>query len=142
MLSYIVRRLLLLIPTLLGVLAVVFFVMAFSPGGFGGTALTQDGAQSQGQDAKRARKALERRYGLDLPKVAQFGRWINQVSPVGFRMSDDLTFTDEERQEVEAVADRSAVQHPSRAAAAGRRHRPHPGRLRRAGRRCRRGPPA
>lgn len=103
MLSYIVRRLLLLIPTLLGVLAVVFFVMAFSPGGFGGTALTQDGAQSQGEDAKRARKALERRYGLDLPKLAQFGRWINQVSPVGFRMSGDLTFTDAERADVAAT---------------------------------------
>jgi len=102
MLSYIVRRLLLLIPTLLGVLAVVFFVMAFSPGGFGGTALTQDGAQSQGEDAKRARKALERRYGLDLPKVAQFGRWINQVSPVGFRMSGDVSFTDGERDAVGA----------------------------------------
>ena len=103
MLSYIVRRLLLLIPTLLGVLAVVFFVMAFSPGGFGGTALTQEGEQSQGQDAKRARKALERRYGLDLPKVAQFGRWINQVSPVGFRMSGDLTFTEDERRAVAAT---------------------------------------
>ncbi len=103
MLSYIVRRLLLLIPTLLGVLAVVFFVMAFSPGGFGGTALTQDGAQSQGEDAKRARKALERRYGLDLPKAAQFGRWINQVSPVGFRMSGDLTFTDDQHAVVEAA---------------------------------------
>lgn len=103
MLSYIIRRTLLLFPTLLGVLAVVFFVMAFSPGGFGGTGLNEDGAQTEGEDAKRARKALERRYGLDLPKAAQFGRWLNQVSPVGFRMSGDLEFTDEEQEVVERM---------------------------------------
>ncbi|MBB6430592.1 ABC transporter permease [Algisphaera agarilytica] len=103
MLSYIIRRILLLFPTLLGVLAVVFFVMAFSPGGFGGTGLNADGAQTEGEDAKRARKALERRYGLDLPKVAQFGRWLNQVSPVGFRMSGDVKFTEEERDTVQQM---------------------------------------
>ncbi|MEM7625225.1 MAG: ABC transporter permease [Planctomycetota bacterium] len=103
MLTYIVRRVLLLFPTLLGVLAVVFFVMAYSPGEFGGTVLTEDGAQTEGEDAKRARKALERRYGLDLPKAAQFGRWLNQVSPVGFRMSGDLKLDDAMRAEVGAV---------------------------------------
>lgn len=103
MLSYIVRRILLLVPTLLGVLAVVFFVMAFSPGGFGGTGLTEEGAQSEGEDARRAKKALERRYGLDLPLPAQFGRWINQVSPIGFRMSGDLDLTPDEREQVEAL---------------------------------------
>ncbi|MEM1109065.1 MAG: ABC transporter permease [Planctomycetota bacterium] len=103
MLSYILRRLLLLFPTLLGVLAVVFFVMAFSPGGFGGTSLNAEGAQTEGEDARRAQKALERRYGLDLPKAAQFGRWLNQVSPIGFRMSGDLKLSEEERAEVEAV---------------------------------------
>ena len=103
MLTYLFRRLLLLVPTLLGVLAVVFFVMALSPGGFGGTALAGDtGTQTEGQDAKRIRKALERRYGLDLPLAAQFARWINQVSPVGFAMSDDVTLDADERA---AVAD-------------------------------------
>lgn len=103
MLAYIVRRILLLFPTLLGVLAVVFFVMAFSPGGFGGTGLTAEGAQSEGEDARRAKKALERRYGLDLPLPAQFGRWLNQVSPVGFRMSGDIDLTLEERGEIETL---------------------------------------
>ena len=95
MLTYIVRRILLLFPTLLGVLAVVFFVMAYAPGGFGGAGLTDEGAQTEGQDAKRARQALERRYGLDLPRPVQFARWMNQVSPVGFAMSSDVELDDE-----------------------------------------------
>jgi peptide/nickel transport system permease protein len=105
MLTYIVRRILLLFPTLLGVLAVVFFVMAYAPGGFGGAGLSEDGAQTEGQDAKRARKALERRYGLDLPKPVQFGRWLNQVSPVGFTMSGDVELTDDQEALVRARLD-------------------------------------
>ena len=34
MLTYIIRRLLLMIPTLIGVTMVVFFIMAYAPGGF------------------------------------------------------------------------------------------------------------
>jgi ABC-type dipeptide/oligopeptide/nickel transport system permease component len=115
MLTYIVRRILLLFPTLLGVLAVVFFVMAYAPGGFGGTELTEDGAQTEGQDAKRAQKALERRYGLDLPRPAQFGRWLNQVSPVGFAMSGDLELTEEQAVAVAAaLADQPFNTRPTR----------------------------
>ena len=92
MLPYIIRRLFLMVPTLLGVLAVVFFVMAFAPGGFGGMELSQEGAQTEGYDARRYVKQQQRRYGSDLPKIVQFGRWLNQISPVGFRMSDQIEF--------------------------------------------------
>jgi len=114
MLAYILRRLMLMIPTLLGVLAVVFFIMAYAPGGFGGTALTAEGEQTEGMDAKRVRKALERRYGLDKPKLVQFGRWLNQISPVGFRMSSDVVFDDATRQAVRnELADLPFNTHPS-----------------------------
>ncbi len=105
MLSYILRRLALMIPTLFGVLAVVFFVMAYSPGGFGGVALDQGGSMTAGDDAKRIKKRLERRYGADLPKIAQFGRWVNQISPIGFRMSGNIKFDDADR---DLVAERLA----------------------------------
>ncbi len=105
MVSYIIRRLFLMVPTLVGVLAVVFFIMAFAPGGFGGREMTQEGAQTEGYDARRYLKQQQRRYGLNLPIAAQFGRWMNQVSPVGFRMSSDIQFTDAQR---EAVAGRLA----------------------------------
>ena len=99
MASYIIRRLLLMIPTLLGVTAVVFFIMAWSPGGFGGVTLSDEGAQTQGDEARRIQQYLKRRYGLDQPTVVQYGRWLNQVSPVGFRMSADVSFTDAQRQQ-------------------------------------------
>jgi len=89
MATYIVRRLLLMIPTLVGVTAVVFFVMALAPGGFGGTVLTQDGAQTEGDEARRIREYFNKRYGLDKPAYVQFGRWINQVSPLGFGVDEE-----------------------------------------------------
>ncbi|MEM6756432.1 MAG: ABC transporter permease [Planctomycetota bacterium] len=87
MASYIVRRLLLMIPTLLGIVAVVFFVMALSPGGFAAVQL-DEGNQTAGEDARRIIQQQKRRYGLDLPIPVQFARWLNRVSPVGFTMSD------------------------------------------------------
>ncbi len=113
MVSYIIRRLLLMVPTLLGVLAVVFFVMAFSPGGFT-AALRDTGAQTEGKDAKRGRRLLARQYGLDKPRPVQFGRWLNQISPVGFTMSADITFDSPVRQAVaERLGDLPFNTHPT-----------------------------
>lgn len=82
MLTYLLRRTLLIIPTLLGITLVVFSVMAASPGGIGAQSLTQGVMQPE------ARKAMEayynRRYGLDASAPAQYLRWLNNISPVGF----------------------------------------------------------
>src|SRR5687768_1705790 len=84
MLSYIVRRLLLMIPTVLGITLLVFLVMALSPGGIAGTLLSAQGTMDP--VARRFRQEyLERRYGLDRPLLVQYGRWLNRVSPFGFR---------------------------------------------------------
>jgi len=83
MLSYIIRRLLLMIPTLVGVTAVVFFVMALSPGGVGGTQLNAEG-ELDAEAREAMRDYYNQRYGLDQPLVVQYGRWLNRVSPVGF----------------------------------------------------------
>lgn len=83
MLSYIIRRLLLMIPTLIGVTMVVFFVVALAPGGIGGAALSDEG--SMRADQRRAmRLYYERRYAIDKPLRVQYVRWLNRVSPVGF----------------------------------------------------------
>lgn len=87
MLSYIIRRLLLMIPTLIGITAVVFFIMAASPGGVGGSLLDQMGEMEPGQ-AKAIRDYYNKRYGLDKPAYVQYGRWLNQISPVGFKLAD------------------------------------------------------
>ncbi len=83
MLSYIIRRLLLMIPTLVGVTAVVFFVMALSPGGVGGTQLNAEG-ELDAEAREAMRDYYNQRYGLDQPLIVQYGRWLNRVSPVGF----------------------------------------------------------
>ena len=82
MTDYLLRRLLMMIPTLLGMTLVVFIVMAASPGGLSASSLIS------GQMEPEAKKALEdyynRRYGLDDPLPLQYLRWLNNISPVGF----------------------------------------------------------
>lgn len=110
MTTYILRRMLLMAPTLLGVTAVVFFVMALAPGGFGGTVLNDAGAQTEGDEARRIRAYFERRYGLDKPAIVQYGRWLNQVSPLGFTTSRKVTFTDEQLADAEkSLADSQMI---------------------------------
>lgn len=86
--TYILRRLLLMIPTLIGITIVVFVVMAASPGGISAQSLVE------GQNLEpQAKKALEdyynRLYGLDQPPPVQYLRWLNNVLPVGFSFDDD-----------------------------------------------------
>jgi ABC-type microcin C transport system permease subunit YejB len=52
MLIYTTRRLLLMFPTLLGITALVFFVMANSPGGIGGPTTDLEG-NLKSEDARR-----------------------------------------------------------------------------------------
>lgn len=113
MLTYLLRRILLMFPTLIGVTALVFFIMANSPGGFT-VALDQDGSQTEGQDAKRFKKLMERRFGVDKPQPVQYGRWLNQVSPIGFVMSGDITFDEEQAQTVQQrLAGQAFDTHPN-----------------------------
>jgi ABC-type dipeptide/oligopeptide/nickel transport system permease component len=109
MLTYIVRRILLMFPTLLGVTAVVFFVMALAPGGFGGSVLNQLGAQTEGEEAKRIRRNFERRYGLDKSPVEQYFRWLNQISPVGFLTSRQIELSDQAKKRAEGIIDTSTA---------------------------------
>lgn len=83
MLTYILRRLLLMIPTLFGITLIVFVVMAASPGGITAQSLVE------GQNLEpAAKKALSdyynRIYGLGDPAPVQYLRWLNNLSPIGF----------------------------------------------------------
>jgi peptide/nickel transport system permease protein len=89
MLTYVVRRLLLMIPTLLGITLLVFSVMAAAPGGLGGTVLSDAEGQMQGEEARRVREYYQKRYGLDQPAPVQYVRWLNRISPIGFRYDAD-----------------------------------------------------
>ena len=82
MLSYVIRRILLMIPTLLGVSIVTFAIIALSPGGLGG-ALMGPNAQLRPEERKAMMAYYTARYGIDKPAYRQYLRWLGHVSPVG-----------------------------------------------------------
>jgi peptide/nickel transport system permease protein len=93
MTSYIIRRILLMIPTLIGVTIVVFGVMSLTPGEAGGEDLTA----VEGLDPEQVaaiREYRRTRFGLDQPPHIRYLRWINQVSPVGFSVNEDGELAD------------------------------------------------
>jgi ABC-type dipeptide/oligopeptide/nickel transport system permease component len=88
MLTYLLRRLLLMFPTLLGITLVVFVVMASSPGGISAESLVE--GQNLDPEAKKEIEAYYNRlYGLDDPAWMQYLRWLNNASPIGFTFDDN-----------------------------------------------------
>jgi peptide/nickel transport system permease protein len=87
MLTYLLRRILLIVPTLLGITVLVFTVMALSPGGISPQALA-GGMDMKPEERKALQDYYNKRYGLDKPAPVQYFRWLNNVSPIGF-MTDD-----------------------------------------------------
>jgi len=84
MLTYLLRRLLLMIPTLLGITVIVFTVMAMSPGGISAQSLI-GGLDMKPQEKQALLDYYNKRYGLDQPAPMQYLRWLNNVSPIGFK---------------------------------------------------------
>ncbi|MEM6507201.1 MAG: ABC transporter permease [Planctomycetota bacterium] len=108
MLTYIIRRLLLMIPTLIGVTLLVFIIMANAPGGF--SSALDEGSQGMGVEARRLKQEMTNRYALDKPVIVQYLRWLNQVSPVGFKMSGDYEWPREIKDGIDAkLAERDWV---------------------------------
>lgn len=78
MLTYILRRLLIMIPTLLVISIIVFAIIQLPPGDY----LTSYAAQlaATGEEASEAELAnLRQRYRLDQPIYAQYWHWISGV---------------------------------------------------------------
>jgi microcin C transport system permease protein len=84
MLSYILRRLLLILPTLIGITMLVFFVMKLSPGDVA-TVLQSAEGDMRAEERKRIQEYVNKRYGLNDPIIVQYFRWLNQISPVGIK---------------------------------------------------------
>jgi ABC-type dipeptide/oligopeptide/nickel transport system permease component len=83
MTTYLIRRLLLIVPTLIGMTIIVFSSLAMAPGGIGASLLTRTG-EMRPDERKTREDYLNRRYGLDKPKPVQYLRWLNKISPVRF----------------------------------------------------------
>ena len=78
MLGYIVRRILWMIPTLLAISVVSFFIIQLPPGDFLTSAIAMMREQGEAVDAAQL-EALRDRYGLDQPFVVQYWRWISGI---------------------------------------------------------------
>jgi peptide/nickel transport system permease protein len=71
--TYLAKRLLLIIPTLLGAAALVFLIMRVIPGD---VTLLIFGGDSAGQIDPKQLAAMRHRLGLDQPLLVQFGTWL------------------------------------------------------------------
>src|SRR2546426_8756105 len=71
--TYIAKRLLLIVPTLIGAAALVFVIMRVIPGD---VALLIFGGDTAGQIDAKQLADMRHRLGLDQPLVAQFGTWL------------------------------------------------------------------
>src|SRR2546425_13257360 len=71
--TYILKRLLLMVPTLLGAAALVFLIMRVIPGDV--ALLIFGGDQAGHIDAKQL-ATMRQRLGLDQPLLGQFGAWL------------------------------------------------------------------
>ncbi|RVU81442.1 ABC transporter permease [Leucothrix sargassi] len=92
MLTYLLRRILLMIPTLLGITLVVFTVMAMSPGGLTSASMV-DGIGMKPEEKQARIEYFNKRYGLDDPAPVQYLRWLNNVSPIGFLTDENNDYT-------------------------------------------------
>jgi len=88
MINYILRRLLLMVPTLLGITLLVFAVMAMAPGGVGASLISR-GGDMRPEERQAMMAYLNERYGLDQPMHVQYLRWLHRVSPIGMRTAAD-----------------------------------------------------
>ncbi len=83
MLRYTVNRVLLMIPTLIGVAVLVFFMLRVVPGDVVEIKLRGDGGTVSQETIEMERK----RMGLDKPLVTQFGDWMVGMATLDFGTS-------------------------------------------------------
>ncbi|MCS0497067.1 ABC transporter permease [Ancylobacter mangrovi] len=75
MLRYILRRILIMVPTLLVTSALIFTVMELPPSDYFETLQAEMAAQGEHADTSRI-EFLKREYGFDRPPVERYFRWI------------------------------------------------------------------
>lgn len=80
-----------MIPTVIGITLVTFFVMALAPGGIG--AMMDAEGNMRPAEREAMRKYIERRYGYNKPLHIQYLRWLNNALPLGIRVDEDGKFT-------------------------------------------------
>ena len=76
--AYLIRRMLLIIPTIFMVTLVVFFSVRFIPGDVV-EQLVQDHVFASTMDKDKTVEAIRAKLGLDVPIHVQYGRWVGNI---------------------------------------------------------------
>ncbi|MGH7819525.1 MAG: ABC transporter permease [Candidatus Binatia bacterium] len=86
MVSYVVQRVFLMIPTFVGITLIAFFIMRLAPGDpvelyfAGGLAAGGQGMSSERlADVERAKQEMRRQLGLDRPLPVQYAVWLRRI---------------------------------------------------------------
>lgn len=77
--AYIIRRILLIIPTLLIASLVIFTVTRLIPGDVVTQMVAEGGGTFSRESDEATRQKIEERLGLDVPIQIQFGRWVTGI---------------------------------------------------------------
>lgn len=78
MAQYIIRRVLLMIPTLIVISIVAFILIQLPPGDYLTSYASQLAQQGEGVDNQQL-TALKQQYGLDQPAYVQYWKWISRI---------------------------------------------------------------
>ena len=85
--AYTIRRLILMIPTLLLVTVIVFFLVRFIPGDVIELMVAEMGSEGTAAEIQQSAESIRGRLGLDVPVHIQYGRWL------GFLPHEDGSFS-------------------------------------------------
>jgi peptide/nickel transport system permease protein len=79
MLKYLIKRVLWMIPLLIGISLVSFFIMHLAPGD-----ITNNEASFNPKASEESRQKLRELYNLDKPVIVQYGLWLKRMGTLDF----------------------------------------------------------
>jgi peptide/nickel transport system permease protein len=79
MLSYLIKRVLWMIPLLIGISLISFFIMHLAPGD-----ITNNEAAFNPKTSEESRQKLRELYNLDKPVIVQYGLWMKRMVTLDF----------------------------------------------------------
>lgn len=82
MLKYLVKRVLWMIPLLIGISLISFFIMHLAPGD-----ITSNEAAFNPKASEESRQKLREMYNLDKPVIVQYGLWLQRMTTLDFGKS-------------------------------------------------------
>lgn len=82
MITYLIKRILWMIPMLVGISLISFFIMHLAPGD-----ITNNEASFNPKASEESRQKLREMYNLDKPVIVQYGLWLKRMSTLDFGKS-------------------------------------------------------